>query len=100
MKNRDLKLSLEVLVMSLPVLLRALQPVLQPMLQSMPWPMTQTTGMSDPSRGLLKALGNWISSESTTDPSWGRSGSLAKAWAEASVVVQIEVLAGALVETS
>ena len=54
MKNRDLKLSLEVLVMSLPVLLRALQP----MLQSTPWPTTQTTGESDPSRGQLKAQGS------------------------------------------
>ena len=32
--------------------------VLQPMLQSMPWPMTQATGESDPSRGLLKAQGS------------------------------------------
>ena len=50
MKNRDLKLSLEVVVMSLPVLLQVLQLVLQPMLQ--------TTGESGPSRGLLKTQGS------------------------------------------
>ena len=51
MKNHDLKPSLEIPMMSLPVLLQ----VLQPMLQSTPWTMTQTTGESDPIRGQLKA---------------------------------------------
>ena len=66
-KNRDLKPSLEISMMSLPVLLRALQP----MLQSTPSPMTQmllTTGESDPSRGLLKVQGSRISCSRDRQP--------------------------------